>query len=201
MYDPERPALTPLVGATLSGGTMLVRRGGGGAARATSMTEREREDEAWFAAATPEARRAREFDWGRRTPEWWLSDAMHCFKERVDYPMEMYSDLLSTAQADAARVEAVGRHVNAVAMALGRVLRRGDEERYTKMRVVEVFTDEVEAAEAAGDRAGRRAMTRALDEAFWARALEQRLSLAAMLRALPREAPESGVEVWRASPQ
>jgi hypothetical protein len=57
----------------------------------------------------------------------------------------------------------------------------------------------VEEAEAEGDRRGERAMKRALDAAFEARALEQRRALAAMPRALPKAAPASGVEVWRAS--
>ena len=168
LYDPERPSLTPRVGATLS-------------------------------AAYAAMRRARAFDWGGRTPEWWLSDEAHRFKGRVDYPMEMYGDLLSTAREDAARAAAVARHVNTAALALGRELGRDEEERYAKLRVVEVFMDEVEEAEAEGDRRGERAMKRALDAAFAARALEQRRALAAMPRALPKEAPVRGVEVWRAS--
>jgi hypothetical protein len=168
LYDPERPSLTPRVGATLS-------------------------------AAYAAMRRARAFDWGGRTPEWWLSDEAHRFKGRVDYPMEMYGDLLSTAREDAARVAAVARHVNTAALALGRELGRDEEERYARLRVVEVFMDEVEEAEAEGDRRGERAMKRALDAAFAARALEQRRALAAMPRALTKEAPARGVEVWRAS--
>lgn len=154
---------------------------------------------ATLSAAYAAMRRARAFDWGGRTPEWWLSDEAHRFKGRVDYPMEMYGDLLSTAREDAARVAAVGRHVNTAALALGRELGLDEEERYAKLRVVEVFMDEVEEAEAEGDRRGERAMKRALDAAFAARALEQRRALAAMPRALTKEAPARGVEVWRAS--
>ena len=154
---------------------------------------------ATLSAAYAAMRRARAFDWGGRTPEWWLSDEAHRFKGRVDYPMEMYGDLLSTAREDAARVAAVARHVNTAALALGRELGLDEEERYAKLRVVEVFMDEVEEAEAEGDRRGERAMKRALDAAFAARALEQRRALAAMPRALPKVAPARGVEVWRAS--
>jgi hypothetical protein len=113
--------------------------------------------------------------------------------------MEMYGDLLSTAREDALRVAAVARHVNTAALALERELGLDEEERYAKLRVVEVFMDEVEEAQAEGDRRGERAMKRALDAAFAARALEQRRALAAMPRALPKEAPARGVEVWRAS--
>jgi hypothetical protein len=153
---------------------------------------------ATLSAAYAAMRRARAFDWGGRTPEWWLSDEAHRFKGRVDYPMEMYGDLLSTAREDAARVAAVTRHVNTAALALGRELGRDEEERYARLRVVEVFMDEVEEAEAEGDRRGERAMKRALDAAFEARALEQRRALAALPRALPK-AEARGVEVWRAS--
>jgi hypothetical protein len=167
--DPERPSLTPRVGATA----------------------------ATLSASFAAVRRARAFDWGGRTQEWWLSDEAHRFKGRVDYPMEMYGDLLSTAREDALRVAAVARHVNTAALALGRELERDEEERYAKLRVVEVFMDEVEEAEAEGDLRGERAMKCALDAAFAARALEQRRALAALPRALPKEA--RGVEVWRAS--
>ena len=149
------------------------------------------------------AQRARAFEWGGRTSDWWLSDTMHRFAGRVEYPIQLYGDLLPAAEADAGRVEAVERHVRAAALEQRRALLEDEAARYARLRVVDVFVDEMEAAETAGERAAAGAalgaMMRALDEGFRARALEQRRTAGLMPRDLPRAAPAPGAEVWRAT--
>jgi hypothetical protein len=149
------------------------------------------------------AQRARAFEWGGRTSDWWLSDTMHRFAGRVEYPIQLYGDLLPAAEADAGRVEAVERHVRAAALEQRRALLEDEAARYARLRVVDVFVDEMKAAETAGERAAAGAalgaMMRALDAGFRARALEQRRTAGLMPRDLPRAAPASGAEVWRAS--
>ena len=147
------------------------------------------------------ARRARAFDWKGRTAAWWLSDHTHRLQGILTYPMEAYVVLMPIAMRSGERVATVRWHVRDAAQRSGRApLSEADEVRYTRRRAVEVFLDELDAAQEAGDAAfaawGLGALKRAVDVAFAAE--EERVVPTSLLpQQLPREAPWRDVEVRR----
>ena len=147
------------------------------------------------------ARRARAFDWKGRTAAWWLSDHTHRLQGVLTYPMEAYVVLMPIAMRSGERVATVRWHVRDAAQRSGRApLSEADEVRYTRRRAVEVFLDELDAAQEAGDAAfaawGLGALKRAVDVAFAAE--EERVVPTSLLpQQLPREAPWRDVEVRR----